>query len=1807
MIKKVLQGALSASMLLSGIVVYSPVIVNAQEQSSQTMQTQNVSNLVSRTTNNSLRVEKKDGDNFVNLPSLKAETNFTFSATVEFVNPNDGQKSAALMFGIKNGMTDDGNAIKANVHQNNNPPARVWGYGIDGSMGCQNTFLTENNIDLGGSFTMSINVQNKYLKYFINGVLVCEGNLKEEYNGGTFGFMTYNSEAIFSNITVVGDNNGTQNYGTLNGTTITGVNGDYHTILDFQQQVKAFTYEADVNLISGSSAALTFGIQDSNNPGDSWLGANFNFNDNEGNGQLRVFSVNGASVGDNDIYKPILDIDKTRTIHMKLDVTEDGQVTFSVGNDENNTHTVETTLTKYIGGYLGALAFNSSASFSNIKVSIPSIEIPEVPEEPETPTYETNFINIGSAKMDIEGNEITLANSGGDHFAMLETEKANDFIWEADLAFTGDDLTKSAGLVFGVKYKNNPGLKWYCANLDSERKSANDFFRVFGTGIADTGMSAETKANMNIDITQPLHLKVEMKKNGEFTYSFSNVGSSNVSTIAGTISNWEGGYVGLLSFNSQATFSNVQFLDRSDFSSDLTSLELNEKFSTNLSNLAYNNGTWEIKENGLYSDATDKGDAFLVSKVKGTNFVYQTDVKFDSDKGCAALVFRSNNDLSTKESYAVNVNAENGNVKFWRWQANAANQLIAEKSVGKTDTYTLKVVAYNEWILYYVNDQLVASLGDYTLQKDDLGQTTVLTTGYFGLLNYNSKVTFQNTYYKEFDKNFNPLLSNITVETDKGTRAITDSSQFRSTEPMLLQYVEHEVESVKLNCTGNDSVIIKDENGNQYTTNGSIPIKDGINYLTVISTAEKDGMSASVVYRINVHRYKDDEIYYNETYRDQYHYSVKEGWANDPNGLVYYNGVYHMFYQFYDDTVWGPMHWAHATSTDLIHWTDQPIALYPDANGAMFSGCIVVDENNSSGLFEDNTGGFIAFITADGNGQRIKIATSKDGNTWTKTDKVVADWVNDPLNTPDFRDPKVFKYENKWFMVVAGGPLRIYSSENLVDWKCESTYADLHTECPDLYPIQYNGTTKWVLSRGGRYYKIGDFKEVDGSWKFVPDPAYQNSDGIMNFGNDSYAAMTYYVQDFGTASNPTIPTLIEVNWMNTWADGFCNAVADTVGQDFNGTFNLNLKLGLTMDSNENYVLTQTPIEGYNTLRDTEKVTELENVTINESNDLFKDFNESSYEIVAHFVPGENTSEVGFNVRTGNGEKTVVKYNLNDETLTIDRSQSGTIIKSSLNVMNQSNVSRNVDGSIDLHIYVDRASVEVFTGNYTVAGAAQIFPSATSNGLEVYSLGQESKADITIYPLKTIWTDKVTPTTPLEIGLSQTSVQLYTGDTAQINAWLTPIDVESEISVESSDSNIVDASVSEGVITINAKSKGEAIVTVKAGDLTKEISVKVTENNFKTNIKDLKNICGNWWIDDEELMVSNTGSNDYYLSQSPLTSNEYTMDFDIKYDRGLVNVFVASPNGTNPLENGGAYSVQFTNDSHVRLFAFGGNDYATGTLSQAINDNVYHHVKIQKTNSQILVFVDDEKVIDHTFDTTMNFFNENPYVGLGLWDGNVSFKNFVVKDASWNTLTELVEETIVEENYTTNSVNVYSEAVKNAKQALEDLTTSKETIEEHISLVTEAKKTLVDVVPLKDEMNISLNKEDYTKESWNQLEEAILKAEESLESGTQEEVNSCVEQLQSAKQNLVNVVELKNVMDISSLNKEDYTEESWNRLEEAVSKAEVCLESGTQEDVDACVSEIQSAKDGLVIKEKQESIIVKIIKVIVNWIKKLFPW
>ncbi len=168
---------------------------------------------------------------------------------------------------------------------------------------------------------------------------------------------------------------------------------------------------------------------------------------------------------------------------------------------------------------------------------------------------------------------------------------------------------------------------------------------------------------------------------------------------------------------------------------------------------------------------------------------------------------------------------------------------------------------------------------------------------------------------------------------------------------------------------------------------------------------------------------------YNEPHRPQIHFSPQKAWMNDPNGMVFYNGTYHLFYQYYpDSTVWGPMHWGHATSKDLIHWQHLPIALYPDSLGYIFSGSAVADINNTSGFGRGGKAPLVAIFThhdpvkakAKSNyHQNQSVAYSvDDGKTWTK-------YANNPvLKNPgikDFRDPKVMWYEpaKKWIMTLA--------------------------------------------------------------------------------------------------------------------------------------------------------------------------------------------------------------------------------------------------------------------------------------------------------------------------------------------------------------------------------------------------------------------------------------------------------------------------------------------------------------------------------------------------------------------------------------------------------------------------------------------------------------------------------------------------------------------------------------------------------------------------------------------------------------------
>ena len=294
-----------------------------------------------------------------------------------------------------------------------------------------------------------------------------------------------------------------------------------------------------------------------------------------------------------------------------------------------------------------------------------------------------------------------------------------------------------------------------------------------------------------------------------------------------------------------------------------------------------------------------------------------------------------------------------------------------------------------------------------------------------------------------------------------------------------------------------------------------------------------------------------------EEYRPAFHFTPERNWMNDPNGMFYLNGTYHLYFQYYpEDIVWGPMHWGHATSKDMIAWEEQEIALEPDEKGYIFSGSAVVDSKNTSGFGEDGKTPVIAMYTyhdPEGEKQGNKdyqsqaIAYSLDeGYNWTKYKK------NPVIPNPgiqDFRDPKVIRdtINDQWLMVLATRDRSyFYSSENLKDWNKisefgESTGAhDGVWECPDFFPMKVDGTgeIKWVLIQSlnpggynggsGTQYFVGDF---DGK-NFTPE-SYMTDLGEkhsfwLDFGRDNYAGVTW-----SNIPQKDGRTLF-IGWMSNW-------------------------------------------------------------------------------------------------------------------------------------------------------------------------------------------------------------------------------------------------------------------------------------------------------------------------------------------------------------------------------------------------------------------------------------------------------------------------------------------------------------------------------------------------------------------------------------------------------------------------------------------------------------------------------------------------
>ncbi len=461
---------------------------------------------------------------------------------------------------------------------------------------------------------------------------------------------------------------------------------------------------------------------------------------------------------------------------------------------------------------------------------------------------------------------------------------------------------------------------------------------------------------------------------------------------------------------------------------------------------------------------------------------------------------------------------------------------------------------------------------------------------------------------------------------------------------------------------------------------------------------------------------------YREPFRPQYHYSAPQAWLNDPNGLVYYEGEYHLFYQYHpDSTTWGPMHWGHAVSPDLLHWETLPIALYPDDLGTIFSGCVVVDAQNTSGLVPG--GGLVAVYSYHTQTQGVAYSTDR-GRTWTKySENPIM-----PAVARDFRDPKVFWHAEtgRWVMIIAAGPeIHLYTSANLLDWEPASVFTGGYRggvwEVPDLVAMELNGETHWVLIVGvsqdapsggsGTRYFVGSFDGQTFTDRYPDETLW------FDYGPDNYAGTTFFNAPGGRH--------VLIGWMNNWI--YANEVPTST---WRGVMTVPHDLSLA-ETPDGIRLVHRPAAELETLR--EPLGTWQDVKL-EGDWRPGDVTGRVLEIVAEIEPG-TAETLGFKVHAGEDGDARIFYDVAKEQLFVSRPGAGV---SNFNRLFDMHVPLQ-DGRIALHILLDEASLEIFTADGLSSFTAQIFLDPAQDGLELFAYeGTARIVNLAIYRLESVW-------------------------------------------------------------------------------------------------------------------------------------------------------------------------------------------------------------------------------------------------------------------------------------------------------------------------------------------------------------------------------------------------------------------------------------------------------------------------------------
>ncbi|WP_343685119.1 glycoside hydrolase family 32 protein [Asticcacaulis sp.] len=495
---------------------------------------------------------------------------------------------------------------------------------------------------------------------------------------------------------------------------------------------------------------------------------------------------------------------------------------------------------------------------------------------------------------------------------------------------------------------------------------------------------------------------------------------------------------------------------------------------------------------------------------------------------------------------------------------------------------------------------------------------------------------------------------------------------------------------------------------------------------------------------------------FGEPYRPSYHFTPPKAWMNDPNGMVYYKGLYHLFYQHYPEgNTWGPMSWGHAVSKDMVHWEDRPIALAPDQHGLIFSGSAVVDWNNTSGLGTKTNPPLVAIYTYDNGelkkaglpGQSQGIAFSvDDGKTWNKYEGNPV--LPPPASKPDFRDPKVIWHDasKSWVMALAvGDQTEFYTSPDLKTWTYASAFGrgiGAHGgvwECPDLVPFKVKGTgeTKWVLiqslnpgganSGAGTQYFVGDFdgREFKMDQKFTAQLQAQGPQWL-DWGRDNYAAVTW------SDISKTDGRVLSIGWMNNW--DYAEKIPPTAWRGAN-----TLPRELTLhDTGNGYSLRSNPVAEVSKLHGKTHVTQPQRVTESLSANIPADQVMRSA-ITLEFAKVDGAIAY-LEFSNDQGETYQVGLDGKSQKYFSDRRKSGRIDFSEKFASAVHTAPRtSTADTVKMRVYTDSASVELFADDGATVMTDTVFPLHPYTKVKFVVNGQPvSVSKLEAIDIKSIW-------------------------------------------------------------------------------------------------------------------------------------------------------------------------------------------------------------------------------------------------------------------------------------------------------------------------------------------------------------------------------------------------------------------------------------------------------------------------------------